>query len=42
MGGGIMGPYGSDVEFVAVVFVVAMVILIVAVVLEFIAERRDK
>jgi hypothetical protein len=37
-----MGPYGSDVEFVTAVFAVAMVVLIVGAVLEFIIQRRDK
>ena len=37
-----MGPYGSDVEFAVAVLCLAGVFLIVTLVLEFIAERRDK
>ena len=37
-----MGPYGSDVEFAIAVLCIAGVFLIVTLVLEFIAERRDK
>jgi hypothetical protein len=37
-----MGPYGSDIEFVVAVLCIAVVFLIVVVVLEFVAERRDK
>ena len=37
-----MGPYGADVEFVTAVFAVAVVFLIVAATLEFIAERKGR
>jgi len=37
-----MGPYGSGVEFVAAVFALAMVFLVAAATVEFIAARRDR
>jgi len=37
-----MGPYGSDVGFAIAVLCIAGVFLIVALVAEFIAERRDR
>jgi len=36
-----MGPYGSDVEFVVTVLVIAVAVLIVTLALEFILERRN-
>jgi hypothetical protein len=37
-----MGPYGSDVEFAMTLFCYVMAFLLVVLVVEFIAERRDR